>query len=195
MDQCDGSKPITYREAIALLKELRERLEDELHSQLFLHLDGQQAAMYQVPEKEWGEVIRRFGKVRKDVEEGIRCFALERYAASVFHVMLIAEFGVIEVAKLFGVEGDKPGWGALDRLQRVSTKAWKDKTAIEQKHSKFLDDLLPFALAIRNSWRHKLSHVDNKIEWADTDFSQNVAQDILSATRGFMEKLARDLPK
>ena len=102
---------------------------------------------------------------------------------------------MVETAKLFGVEGDKPGWSALDRLQRINNKNWNDKSPLEQQHSKLLENLLPLALSIKNSWRHKLSHVDNKIEWMDTDFSPDVAGDIISATRGFMRRLAADLPR
>jgi hypothetical protein len=54
--------------------------------------------------------------------------------------MLIAEFGVIKVADLFTVAGDKPGWAALDRLQKINDKSWKDKTPLEQQHAKFLEN-------------------------------------------------------
>jgi hypothetical protein len=129
------------------------------------------------------------------LKECSKCFALGHHAAAIFHVMLVAEFGVIETAKVFKVEGDRPGWGALDRLLRISDKKWADKSPLEQTHSEFLANLVPLALAIKNSWRHKISHVDNKLEWMDTDFGPDVAKDIVSATRGFMRKLATDLPR
>jgi hypothetical protein len=49
-------------------------------------------------------------------------------------------------------------------------------------------------LAIKDSWRHKISHVENKLNWMDTDFSPQVAVEIISATRGFMRRLATDMP-
>jgi len=39
-----------------------------------------------------------------------------------------------------------------------------------------------------------LSHVDNKIVWLDTDFSPGLAEDIISAVRGFMRTVAAGLP-
>lgn len=186
---------INYGEMTSMLRELRERLEDDLHSTVFVNLSAQESELYEHPEAEWQGVISRFSKLRHDIEECSKCFALARYGAAVFHVMLIAEFGVIKVAELFGVAGDKPGWGALERLQRINDTNWKDKTPLEQQHSKFLENLLPLAFSMKESWRHKMDHVANKIEWMDTDFSPEVAKDIISATRGFMRRLATDLPK
>lgn len=194
MEKCHA-QPITYREIVSDLKELRERLEDELRSHVFISLSLKEGEWYEKPDNEWNEVIHRFYKLRHDIEESSKCFALARYAAAVFHALLVAEFGVIKVAELFGVAGDKPGWGALDRLQRINDKKWNDKTPLEQQHADFLKSLLPLAFAIKDSWRHKLSHIDNKLEWMDTDFSPRVAGEIISATRGFMRRLAADLPK
>jgi hypothetical protein len=194
MEKCHSSRP-TFREIVADLKELRERLEDELQSECFLHLSPQEGRLYQEPLEEWKPVISRFSKLRHDIEECSKCFALTRYGAAIFHVLLIAEYGVIQVAELFSVAGDKPGWAALDRLQRINDKKYADKSPLEQRHADFLKNLLPLAFSMKDSWRHKISHIDNKLEWMDTDFSPEVAAEIISATRGFMRRLAGDLPK
>lgn len=186
---------VLYSDLAAWLRELIERIEDDLHAELFLHLSPKEAEWYAQPDKDWHPAINRFGKLRHDIEECSKCFALGRYAAAVFHVLLVAEFGVIKVSELFGVAGDRPGWGALDRLKRINEKKWPDKSALEQKHSEFLNNLLPLAFSIKDSWRHKISHVDNKLDWIDTDFSPQVASEIISATRGFMRRLAHELPK
>jgi len=191
----DAHVVVNYGEMTSMLRELRERIEDDFHSTVFVNLSPQESELYDNPDGEWRDVVRRFHKLRHDIEECSKCFALARYGAAVFHVMLIAEYGVIKVANLFGVAGDKPGWGALERLQKINDKDWKAKSPLEQKHSKFLENLLPLAFAMKESWRHKMDHVANKIEWMDTDFSPEVASDIISATRGFMRRLAADLPK
>ncbi|MGA8145817.1 MAG: hypothetical protein WB987_18170 [Candidatus Acidiferrales bacterium] len=184
-----------YEECGNWLKELRERLEDDFHSHLFLQLSGNDAELYNHPRKGWEDVIRRFPKTANDIEESSKCFALNRYAASLFHILLVAEYGVIEVARLFGVAGDKPGWGATDRLQRVHDKKWNEKTPLEQKHSELLGKILPLMHSIKNEWRHKINHVDNKLEWIDTDFSPEVTGRIISASLGFMIFLSAELPK
>ncbi len=198
MDKCGGRvriPPITYREIVSDLKHLRETLEGELRGELFFHLSMKDADGYSNPRRGWEGIVSRFPRVAIDVEECSRCFALERHGAAVFHVLLVAEFGIIQVANLFNASGDRPGWGSLERLQRINDKKWNDKSDLERKHADFLKGVLPFAFAIKDSWRHKISHVDNKLEWVDTDFSPEVASEIISATRGFMRRIAEDLPK
>lgn len=190
-----AGKTLTCGQVRDELRDLRKRFEDDIKSELFLHLSLEEAELYRFPAKEWQKVIERFPKVQIDVEEGAKCFALNRYAASLFHVLLAAEYGVIELATLLGVAGDRPGWGSLERLEKITAKPYSSRSALEQEHSKLLESVIPFAHSIKNQWRHKINHVDNKLVWIDTDFSPQMARDIISAVRGFMDKLASDLPK
>jgi hypothetical protein len=177
------------------LKQLRERSEDEFKTQFFVHLDPKQAALFQKPIREWESVASRFNDVRYNLEESAKCFALERYGAAVFHIMQVAEYGVIQVGGLLGVLGDKPGWSCLKRLQDLIAVPYPQRSPLAQQHSKLLENVLPLAAAMKDAWRHKLDHVDNQIRWVDTDFSPQVAEEIISATRGFMRKLAAELPR
>lgn len=186
---------ITHGYAYTMLRELRERFEDDLKEHVFFELSQGESSLYNDPLKEWSEVVGRFPKIRFDIEEAAKCYAFARYGAAVFHAMLIAEFGVIEAAKFFGAEGDKPGWGCLERLRKINDKKWEEKSEREQKYSKFLADLLPLAFAMKDSWRHKMDHIDNKLVWMDTNFSPELAGEIVQATAGFMRRLAADLPK
>lgn len=182
------------RHVVSRTEEITRTLRREMKNVFFLRLFPEEAKWAEKPTDGWKEILERFPKLSIDVHESSFCFAFGRYAASIFHVLLVAEFGVIEIAKIFGVEGDKPGWGCLDRLERIEKKDYKDKNPLEQKHSSFLKDILPFTFAMKNSWRHKVSHVENKLDWIDTDFSPRLAEEIISATRGFMRRLAKDLP-
>ena len=102
---------------------------------------------------------------------------------------------MIEIATLLGVAGDKPGWGSLERLERILEKPYKTRLPLEQEHSNLLEQILPLMRAIKNSWRHKIHHVENKLEWMDTEFSPQVTEEIRTATRGFMRGLATKLPE
>jgi len=177
------------------LRELRQRFEDELKEVPFFQLSPEELEIYRNPSKSWERVVERFHDTRIDVEECSKCFAFGRYAAALFHVLLVAEYGVIALAKLLGVAGDKPGWGALDRLDKISAKPYKERTPLEQKYSKVLDSMMPFALSIKNQWRHKINHMENRLIWLNTDFSPEMAKDIIGAVRGFMDKLVTELPK
>jgi len=198
VDRCttlQGLQPLTYGETASLLKDLRERLEDDMEKQVFLHLTLEEAGRYKDPAKNWTTVIGQFPHTRRDIEDSSKCFALGMYAASVFHVLLVAEFGVIEVAKLLNVAGDKPGWGSLERLEKILDKNYKDRSPLEQKHSQLLQNVVPLSSAIKEAWRHKISHAENKLTWIDTDFEPRTANEIITATSGFMRRLAKDFPK
>ena len=180
---------------IELVGELQERLIDEMSAPRFFSLSDQEAEYYNNPCTGWEEIITRWPNTQTDIEESSKCFACNRYAAAIFHILLVAELGVIEIATLLGVAGDKPGWGSLERLERILEKPYKNRLPIEQEHSNLFEQILPLMRAIKNSWRHQIHHVENKLEWMDTEFSPQVTEEIRTATRGFMRGLATKLPE
>lgn len=194
MYKCQTER-VTFREAVADLKDIRERLEDELRAECFMHLSPSEAMAYNLPLKDWDQVITRFPKVRHDIEESSKCVAFGRYAAAVFHALLVAEYGIVELCRVLLPGEKKPGWNALERLERITLKKPQDRTPLETKHLDLLRSTAPLAHAIKDSWRHKITHVDNKLQWDDTDFGPEVTDEIIKATRGFMRRLASDLPQ
>ena len=185
---------IDFNSLMRAVSMLATRLEDELSLRAFFELEPRQAELFQNPFMHWDAIIDRFEKTRLNVEESSKCFALERYGAAVFHILQVAEYGVIQLSTLMNVQGDRPGWGSLKRLSTILEKPYNRRSDFEQRHSKFLNEAVPLAIIIRDNWRHKLDHVDNQIVWVDTDFSPRVAEEIISATCGFMRKLASELP-
>jgi hypothetical protein len=176
------------------IDEIHRTIRREMRTVSFLYVPADRVKWFDAQPEEWKLARDRWPKITTDIKESATCYSFDRHAASIFHILLVAEFGVIEVARLLGVAGDKPGWGALGRLEAILKKSYPERSPIEQQHSKLLEQILPLMLAIRSSWRDKISHVENKLDWMDTDFSAQVAEEIISATRGFMRRLAVDLP-
>jgi hypothetical protein len=160
-----------------------------------MYMAPERVGFFKEPKKGWEEVASRWSEVKYDVEESSRCYALDRYAASAFHILQVAEFGVIKVCDLMNVSGDKPGWGCVKRLRAIVDKPFKDCSPLEQQHRKLLTDLVPLMENVMKSWRHKLDHVDNWLRWRDTDFGPETAEEIRTAVRGFMRNLSRELPR
>jgi hypothetical protein len=181
-------------EVIPRIQEIHRAIQAESETVLFLSIPNEDSEWYRSPCRDWEAVLGRWLELRTNVEECSKCIALERYGAAVFHVLLIAEFGVIKVSELFGVQGDRPGWGAVERLHKITLKPYKDRSSVEVANFDLLGKLVPLMHSIKTSWRHKLDHVDNQITWLDTDFSPKVAKEIVSATQGFMRILAMELP-
>jgi hypothetical protein len=178
-----------------LVGELRQRFNDELEDRYFLHLEPKQAAMFEKPTEKWAETITRFSEVEFNIKESGKCFALERYGSAVFHILLVAEYGVIQIANCMNVSSTRPGWGDLEKVQRLLIPKYPQRPPEVQKQSAWLESVVPLATVVKDNWRHKLTHVDNQIVWQDTDFSPEVAEEIVNATRGFMRKLAMELPR
>jgi hypothetical protein len=179
---------------IARIEEIQRAIRREMKSVVFMYVSSDKANWYRQPLSDWDAVIKRWPNTRVDVAESSKCFALDRFAAAIFHILLVAEIGVIKVAELLGVSGDKPGWGSAQRLERILAQSYEKRSPLEQQHSRLLKDIVPMIIAVKDSTRHKISHVDNKLVWLDTDFSPQIASEVISATRGFMRRLAAELP-
>jgi hypothetical protein len=192
--QVSGMEIIRPIDVVNRIEEIHRTICREMKTVSFLYIPTDRTKWYDSQREEWKIALTRWPKITTDIAESHRCFAFDRFAAAIFHILLVAEFGVIQVASLLGVAGDKPGWGALGRLEAILKKNYKDRTPLEQKHSALLEQILPLLLAIRGSWRDKISHVENKLDWMDTDFSPQMAEEIITPTRGFIRRLATDLP-
>jgi hypothetical protein len=165
---------------------------DEMKERLFLYLPTERARYYQRPFDGWEEAIERFPQVRADVEEASRCFACDRYAGAIFHAMLIAEVGAIEVGKLIEICDPKPGWPSTIREMNriVHREKYSDLKPVEKNHRDFLGQLLPLMESMQDAWRNKISHVENKLVLMSGEFSPQITEEIIVATRGFMRRLA-----
>jgi hypothetical protein len=58
----------------------------------------------------------------------------------------------------------------------------------------FLGEVLPQLHAVKDSWRNKVSHIDDRIIIADV-FTEEMASGVYNATLLLMKKLADGLPK
>jgi hypothetical protein len=130
------------------------------------------------------------------VEEASKCFALERYAASIFHSLHIVEACLLELGKFLGVKDPKSGWTAVaNELKRVVSKEHKDRTDFEKKHFPFIEQVQGTVEGLKNAWRNKVSHAQDKLVLLNIDFTPEVAEEIIFAVRSFARRLATDLPK
>ena len=178
------------------LKAISDCIGIEMKQTLFLYVPQERAKWYLEPLKDWEIVIDVVPDAIHDIEEGFKSFALDRYGATVFHMMQVAEHGALEVGKLIGVNDPKAGWRSvrLAMLRIVQNTEYKKLTALEQQHFPLLEQLLPLMLSMERAWRDKISHAANRLILLNTEFQPYIAEEIISATRSFMRRLAKDLP-
>jgi hypothetical protein len=181
---------IGMRESITSLKACYEA---ELNSMIFFGLSD--TGYYENPTQGWDEVIERFG-CGDDIEEASKCLALQRYTASVFHTMKVVERGVLEM-QLF-LEGPDPKasfGGVLSRLEDMVQKTKFEHIPADLKpFIPFMRNILPRLHAVKDAWRDKVAHVDNKIIPVEP-FTPEKAVEVYIASLNLMKIMASGLPK
>ena len=102
---------------------------------------------------------------------------------------------ICRCGKLIGVNDPHSGWTAVSNaLDEIIAKKHQDRTAFERDNFKFLEQVQGTVAGLKNAWRNKISHAQGKLVLMTKDFSPEVAEEILFATRAFMRRLAIDAP-
>ena len=137
------------------------------------------------------EVNDAFPNAIYEIDEGVKCFALERYTASVCHLMRCCEVALyafmdyIEVAR-----PEKPAeknWGNI--LAKIRTKMeekWPSAAHKMNEDYKFAISIHAAITAIKDAYRNHSMHVTGK-------YSKSEAEQIMATVKGFMQKAATKL--
>lgn len=189
------SPELTIDAISVLLNEFLERYIDEAKSVTLLYLAPKEAEYYEKPRQGWEEVIARFPETVSDVEEARKCFALSRYAAAIFHALHVVESCLIELGSFIGVSDPQSGWTAVSHhLAAILKKNYKELTEFERTNRPFLEQVYGTVEGLKNAWRNKVSHTHGKLTLITVDFTPEIAEEILFATRSFARRLADGLP-
>lgn len=184
------------RQWLSQLEELERRMRDELQSELVLRIRSDHAKWYRTPRNKWREIIIAFPNIVTDVEEAGKCFACERYAAAVHHTLLIVEHGLNDLGTRLGVNDHRSGWTSVtNRLQQIIKAKHEDRPPYAQKHFNALEQIHGTVEVLKNAWRNKVDHAQNVLRLMTSDFTPEVAEEIMLATRAFMRRLATELPR
>jgi hypothetical protein len=185
----------TDRELSAISDDLIQRLVDEIRNRFFLSLTLQETEHFQNPRKDWQSIIERFPAALDDIEEARKCYALSRYAASIFHSVEVVEVGLLELGMFIGVNDPHSGWSAVaNELKKIVGKQFADRTDFERLNYQFLEQTQGTVEALKNAWRNKINHAQGRLYLLSKEFTPEIAEEILIATRAFMRRLAEGLP-
>jgi hypothetical protein len=192
----EGHSPLHGREAIpTYITMARQSLMHELEAHVFLPVDPANSRFYLEPLRDWEEVAARFSRAVNDIEEAGKCYALGRYAACVYHTMQVLEHGLLSLGDVIGVTDPKSGFTAVDSaLQRIVSKGYQERTDFEREHFAFFEQVNASVHAMKNAWRNRISHAQGVATLLTPDFTPQIAMEIYVATRGFMRRLATDMP-
>jgi hypothetical protein len=129
------------------------------------------------------------------VEEMNKCFALNRYTASMFHALHVAEWGAIELGNYIGVTDPKKGWGPTERKLKEFIKA--GHAPLPQHldgQFEFLEQMGREIDSMVLAWRHKVDHAANHLAIVpNTEFTPDIADHIIGSVKVFMNRLVEGI--
>ena len=103
---------------------------------------------------------------------------------------------LIAFGKFLNVTDPKSGWTAVSgKLAMLVTKTkYHDLDPLYQKHFPFLEQMHGVVEALKSAWRNKISHAHGRLVLMSSEFSPDVAEEIMVASRSFMRRLATEMP-
>jgi hypothetical protein len=178
------------------IAEIQSRLEDELSQNLFFKLPQDKKKYFDNYKVGWEEVISRFPETESNIEEMSKCFALSRYAAAVYHACQAIESGLIYFGTFLEVPDPKSGWTAVTNRFTVLLEKTKYPD-LPQKYKDcfgFLEQMRAVTQALKSAWRNKIDHAQSSLILMTVDFTPDIAEEIMMASRAFMRRLATEMP-
>lgn len=178
---------VTLSQVGADARVIKETLRDELATKLFLHVLPENAPYYIEPFEDWGTVMEHFPSLSFDIEEASKSFALERYTASVFHLMRVAEGGLRSVAKRVGLANPRPNWDeAIKYIEGQLRKNYDGMDSIFKGDVEFLSGIAAHMRSVNLAWRRNVSHIER-------NYSREEVKGIYDSTVSMMQHISSKL--
>lgn len=177
--------PIGFADEI---QELQERISDEMSLAFFLHVPRNKSEYYeQTGRPLFGkEVVDAFPSATLDIEEAGKSYSLGRNTACVFHLQRALEIGLKVLAKTLALPFDRNSWDAhLKGIERELERRYKASGSRTADELFFSEAAAQFG-HVKTAWRNPTMHIEKV-------YSEEIALDILTATRAFMRQLATKL--
>lgn len=180
--------PLTLGRLSALCRTLEQRIRDELSLQVFVNIHADRAKYYLHPRKEWADGIARFPSIAVDAEESSKCYALERYTASVFHMMRVLEVPLAAIARELGVVKHSPTWNAyLEAFKDKTTAKFPAATGADRRMRDYYAGLEAQLRAIKDAFRNPTMHS------LERTYTQEMAHEVFVLLRGFLREAGKEL--
>jgi hypothetical protein len=153
----------------------------------FLYQTPSDLALYDELEPFGKSVAENFPSAKHDITEAAKCFALERYTATVTHCARVLEVGLKALAQRLHVKFDEQSWlrllndlrGEWNAIEsgRNQPKNWKSMR-------QFYNDAFMEFTHIKDAWRNYAAHAKTTYERDDADL-------IMRHTKSLMKKLSK----
>jgi hypothetical protein len=143
----------------------------------------------------WESIWKQFPSTKRDSEETIYCYVLERNTASIFHSMRIAEIGLRALARRMKIrlpKGRKLEWGEWQMILKEMSKK-TDAIGQTAKAGPSKDKILEFYSGAIGQFNGFKDEFRNQVMHVRKAYDEDHAKRALNRVRDFMEHLAANI--
>ena len=189
----------TWADALMRLNWIKGTFKQELRARLFMHVYQERTPYYSNLFVQGGRVgykiaeflpiFDAYPSTRYDIMQAGNAYSYELFTAAVYHLMRVAEYGLVSVVLSLGDAAKNPSWdgmistihGRINRMasEKIKPDGWK---ADEQ----FYGETVGYFQDIKIAWRNPVSHVPRT-------YQPEQAEGVFTVTRNVMTLLATRL--
>lgn len=174
-------------------QKLQTMIQIEISQKHFFRLSESEKVLFQPNDDNplfGSDVQDKFPSALYEIDEAAKCLALERFAATVFHLMRAMEITLISIRKCFGLPDPEKfserNWGKIlqglrldvERRNRQAPTGWTNP-----EDQQLFSNIIGSIAAVKLAWRDPTMHVETK-------YLPNEAQEIFASVRTLMQKVA-----
>ena len=179
---------ITVGEVKDFVAEFQGRFDDETRGKVFFALMPTNNTLYEEPFRGWEQVIDKFPSTSFDIEEASKCFALNRYTASVLHDMRILEVGLTAMKDALKAVPKSPNWNdVLIAIEEAIINISKGGTLMSKDEKQFYTEAARHFFFVKDGLRNPATHK------VSSRFDKERAERILEHVKELMTHLATRL--
>jgi hypothetical protein len=179
----------TYGVILREIEELWNALDHDTYEQLFCHYAKPRVGFLLELEEKWDTPLNSFPSARKEVEEGVDCYALGHNAACVFHMARVGEIGLRAIARERGIKNARKNvpldwgtWGAVFGAIEGHLKAVRNKPPGPKKDAAlaFYDTVLSDLHAIQSLYRDRTMHLRKSYDDGEAQSAMFRARELMT---------------
>jgi hypothetical protein len=183
-EEIASSRP-SYNKLREIAGHLQTTIQHEMSTHLFLYVDN--ATYYEDKQLFGQEVFDKFPEMVFDIQEAGKCLALNRYTASVFHLMRVMEMAVQRFGKRLRVKlvREKVWQNILDEVNKA-IKNMKARTPGQKARQTAYAGAAAHLFSVKVAWRNPVMH-------PKAQYDGEEAEEIFKHVKAFTRQLAKIL--
>jgi hypothetical protein len=170
----------------ASLKELGERIEDELDGLVFMYVPAERSKYFEKEPPPFGDAVRaKFPEAIADVEDAGGCLGVGCSTAAVYHLMRVVECGIRRLRRRLKLPAhlERKPWGKMFGPMNAAIAALPYTSTKEVNKRDSYSEAMAHLENVKNAWRNPTMHSKRR-------YTQEEAEAIFGNVRTFMDYLA-----